>query len=75
MQIKKISRNNRGNALDDLGRFEEAIASYDKVLKLNSDKYCYYWKRVKDRQNLLEFLQRDWFFPVNWETYQHQLLG
>jgi tetratricopeptide (TPR) repeat protein len=24
--------NNRGNALNDLGRWEEAIASYDKAL-------------------------------------------
>ncbi len=41
--------NNRGNALDDLGRNEEAIASYDQALKFKPDyhqawynKACYY---------------------------------
>jgi tetratricopeptide (TPR) repeat protein len=29
--------NNRGNALDDLGRGEEAIASYDKALEIKPD--------------------------------------
>ncbi len=29
--------NNRGIALDDLGRKEEAIASYDRALELNPD--------------------------------------
>ncbi|WP_024970206.1 TPR end-of-group domain-containing protein, partial [Microcystis aeruginosa] len=36
---------NRGSALDDLGRYEEAIASYDQAIKINSnDADAYYNK-------------------------------
>lgn len=54
---------NRGNALDDLGRLEEAIASYDKALEIKPDfhkagynKACYYALQG-DIEQALENLQ------------------
>ncbi|MEK8016509.1 MAG: toll/interleukin-1 receptor domain-containing protein [Candidatus Parabeggiatoa sp.] len=36
---------NRGNALDDLGRYEEAIASYDKALQFKKDYHISWYNR------------------------------
>lgn len=46
---------NRGFALDHLGRYEEAIASYDRALQLNPED-----DRVKNNQReTLMLLQND----------------
>jgi tetratricopeptide (TPR) repeat protein len=46
--------NNRGNALRDLGRFEEAVASYDQAVKFKPD-YHVVWN---NRGNVLRDLGR-----------------
>ncbi|MTJ53625.1 tetratricopeptide repeat protein, partial [Anabaena sp. UHCC 0253] len=44
--------NNRGNSLDDLGRYEEAISSYDKAVEIKPDKHEAWYNRGISLYNL-----------------------
>ncbi|MGK7929215.1 MAG: tetratricopeptide repeat protein, partial [Spirulina sp.] len=44
---------NRGNALSYLGRYEEAIASYDKAVEINPNYELY----LKNRDRILQLLK------------------
>jgi tetratricopeptide (TPR) repeat protein len=49
-----LALNNRGNALNELRRFEEALASYDRALAVRSD----YAEAHSNRGNTLQQLKR-----------------
>ena len=49
-----LAWNNRGYALGELGRLDEAIASYDKALQLKPDEEIYINNRneaLKEKEN------------------------
>jgi tetratricopeptide (TPR) repeat protein/uncharacterized membrane protein len=63
----------RGYALDQLGRYEEAIASYDRNLELNSDNYAVLYRRGIALLNLNRYEEAitnlDRMIELNAENY------